>query len=113
METASVESQLVQYRECAEGTSSPDPKTANRSQRDMHAAYMNLRATPGGRAGITALLHHTNPHIRCWAAAHSLGWSSSDAKRTLEAFRESGGPCSFDAEMTLEAYKDGRLSFEY
>jgi hypothetical protein len=113
MDTASLESLLAMYRESAEGTSAPDPKTANRSQREMHAAYKKLRATPEGRAGIAALMHDSSPHVRCWAAAHSLGWEATEAKGTLQALRESGGPCSFDAEMTLVAFNDGRLSFEY
>jgi hypothetical protein len=113
METASVDRLLALYRESAEGTSAPDPKAANRCQREMHAVYKKLRVTPEGRAGITALMNDSSPHVRCWAAAHSLGWNVTDAISTLRALRENGGPCSFDAEMTLEAFNDGRLSFEY
>src|SRR5437879_4915630 len=113
METGSVESLLALYREGANGTSASDPKIANRWQRKMHDAYKKLREAPEGRAGITVLMKDSSPHVRCWAAAHSLEWEATKAKDTLQALRESGGPCSFDAEMTLEAFSDGRLSFDY
>lgn len=113
MDTASVENLLALYRQSAQGTSAPNPKVANRCQREMHAAYKQLRGSPEGRAGIAALMRDPSPHVRCWSAAHSLGWDPADAGKTLQALREGGGPCSFDAEMTLEAFNEGRLSFEY
>jgi hypothetical protein len=113
MELAAIQTLLTSYRESALGTSSPDANRANRCQREMHAAYKRLRETPEGRAGITALMKDSSPHVRCWAAAHSLGWNVADATSVLQALCESGGPCAFDAEMTLEAYRDGQLSFEY
>lgn len=113
MDATSTEGLLTLYREQAEGTSSPNPTIANRSQRSMHAAYKKLRETPEGRAGIAVLMRHASPQVRCWAAAHCLGWEIAEAKRTLESLRESRGPCSFDAEMTLEAFRNGCLSFDY
>lgn len=113
MDSGSVDSLLILYRHGAEGTSAADPKVANKHQRQMHGAYKKLRVTPDGRAGISALMNDPSPHVRCWAAAHVLGWDVAGAKNALQILRDSGGPCSFDAEMTLEAFSEGRLSFDY
>jgi hypothetical protein len=113
MTLQSVENLLTTYRDGAEGTSVPDAKVANKSQRKMHACYKQLRETPEGREGIMALMKDSSPHVRCWAAAHSLQWEPIEAQRTLQALQESGGPCSFDAEITLEQFGKGALSFDY
>jgi Domain of unknown function (DUF2019) len=113
MAIESVDDLLATYREGAEGTSAPNPKIANKWQRKMHGCYKRLRETPEGRAGITVLMKDSSPQVRCWAAAHSLQWEPIEAQRTLQALRESGGPCSFDAEMTLQQFSNGALSFEY
>ena len=55
----------------------------------------------------------TSPHVRCWAAAHSLQWDAPKSRHTLERLRDAGGPCSFDAEMVLAEYEKGTLSFDY
>lgn len=113
MKAESVEDLLVAYREGAEGTSAPNPKIANKWQRKMHACYIKLCGTPDGRAGITALMKDPSPHVRCWAGSHSLQWDTNQAQKTLEALRESKGPCSSDAEITLEEFNKERLSFDY
>jgi hypothetical protein len=113
MATESVNELLAVYRDGAEGTSSSDPRLANKWQRKMHGCYKRLRETPQGRAGITALMGDSSPHIRCWAAAHSLEWELERAKSTLDSLRDSGGPCSIDAEMTLKEFSKGGLSFDY
>lgn len=104
---------LSAYREGAEGTSSADPHTANIWQRRMHISYKILRESEHGRDGISALMKDPNPHIRCWAAAHSLAWNVMKAKKALIELQESEGPCSFDAEMILREYDKGALSFDY
>jgi hypothetical protein len=113
MATESFEDLLATYRNGAEGTSAPNPKVANKSQRKMHASYKRLRETPEGRAAIMTLMKDSSPHVRCWAAAHSLQWEPVEAHRTLQALQESGGPCSLDAEMTLQQFGKGALSFDY
>jgi hypothetical protein len=108
-----IEDLLITYRKGAEGTSSSDPKVANRWQRKMHGAYKMLRETPEGRAAIIGLMDDPNPHVKCWASAHSLQWEPVAAKRSLEELRVAKGPCSFTAEITLEEFGKGRLSFDY
>lgn len=104
---------VTQYRQAAEGTSNPDPKRANKSHDMMHIYFKRLRQTEAGRAAITGLLNDHSPHVRCWAAAHSLAWATDRAIAALTALREAKGPCSFDAEMTLGEFEKGRLNFEY
>lgn len=106
---------LQRYRYGAEGTSYSDPKLANRSHDAMHASYKRLRDTAEGRAGIMSLMSDTSPHVRVWAAAHSLQWNMPVARRVLETLRDSGGPCSFTAGITLEEFDRGKLNttFDY
>jgi hypothetical protein len=103
----------VAYRDGALGTSSPDPKVANRWQRKMHGCYKKLGETPEGRAAIIALMADPSPHVKCWASAHSLHWQPKTEMRTLEELRAAKRPCSFAAELTMEEFKKGRLSFDY
>ena len=109
----SLNSLILTYRAGAEGTAAADPKTANKHQRQMHAAYKKLRVAQDGRVAISALMSDPSAHVRCWAAAHALEWNVEAAKSALLSLQNSGGPCSFDAEMTLEAFNKGQLSFEY
>ena len=104
---------LEEYRRAAEGTSDPDPREANRCHDKMHAAYKALRESEAGRMGIASLVSHESPHVRCWAAAHSLQWQPESARIVLERLRDDRGPCSFDAEMTIKEYDKGRLSYDY
>ena len=110
-ESSDVQTLLTRYRGAAEGTADPDPKIANRRARDLRRWYLQLRESQPGRNAILALLTDPSPHVRVWAAAHSLEWSQAAARRTLEVLRDSGGACSFDAEMTLREFDLGRLSF--
>lgn len=104
---------LIQYQEGAEDTANPNPKKGNASHDRMHAAYKQLRTTPDGRSGIMALMADDNPHVQCWAAAHSLAWEPNKARAVLEALRDFKGACSFDAEMVLQEFDKGKLTFEY
>ena len=104
---------IRQYKNGALGTSDSDPKKANEYHQMMHEAYKRLRRTAVGRDLIRELLNDPNPHVRCWAASHSLAWAPEASRAILTKLRDSGGPCSFDAEMTLAEYDKGRLSFDY
>src|SRR5690348_2793453 len=95
---------LARYREAAECTSIEDAETANRWHDKLHSYYKQLRETAEGRAGISGLLVDPSPHVRLWAAAHSLKWETRSARETLEALRDSKGFRSFEAEMTLEQF---------
>ena len=113
MAPESIDDLLAGYREGANGTSSSDPKVANKWQRRMHGFYKKLRETEEGKAAIVSLLDDPSPHVRCWAGAHCLQWNTPAAMRTLEALRDGKGSCSFTAEITLREFDRGRLSFDY
>jgi hypothetical protein len=110
---ASVPLLLQRYREGAEGTSNPNPKEANASHNRMHSFYKRLRTSEAGRQGIIELMKDPSPHVRCWAAAHSLEWVPMVACEVLRQLRDSKGPRSFDAEITLEEFNKGTLTFDY
>ncbi len=104
---------IAQYREGAEGTGNSDPKIANRWHDRMHACYKQLRETDEGQAAIMSLMSDTNPHVKSWAAAHSLQWDMKQARGTLEAVRDSKGPGSFSAKITLQELDKGRLNMAF
>jgi HEAT repeat protein len=112
--TQTIKEVVEQYRQGAIGTGDiSDPKKANKSARQMIAAYRILRETEEGRQAIASLLQDDEPSVRCYAAAQCLQWKPDVAHRVLEALRDSQGPFSFDAEMTLKEYEKGRLTFDY
>jgi hypothetical protein len=102
---------LARYRQATDGTSSAKPKEANKWHGKMHGAYKKLRESSEGQAAIVRLVEDPSPHVRCWAAAHSLAWQPELAKAALTQLREARGPCSFDAEMTLKQFEKGLLTF--
>ena len=72
---------LADYRDAAERTGDPD--TAAEAARDVNELYKQLRDSPEGRAGLTALMLDPNPHVRRWAATHSLSWKRDAARQVL------------------------------
>lgn len=105
---------IEQYRQGAIGTGNiSDPKKANKSARQMIAAYRILRETTEGQQAIVSLLKDEEPSVRCNAAAQCIQWTPEVARRVLETLRDAQGPFSFEAEMTLNEYDKGRLKFDY
>ena len=102
-----------QYRRSAAGTGAATPDSANRCHDAMHEAYKQLRGTQSGRDAILALINDPSPHVRRWAASHSLAWAPQAARKALEELVRADGPCAFTARITLEEFDAGRLSFEY
>jgi len=113
LDKMSIADLVAQYRRAAEGTSNPNVEEANKSHDVMHVFYKQLRQTESGRAAITNLLDDPSPHVRIWAAGHSLAWAEDQAKAALIMLRDAKGSRAFDAEIALEEFKKGRLSFEY
>jgi hypothetical protein len=108
-----VEELIAEYREGAVVAGSSDPKRNKKGVDKLHACYKKLRETEQGRAGIIGLITNENPHVRGWAAAHSLQWAPEIARSALESLRDSDGPSSFAAEWTLKSFDRGTLSFDY
>jgi len=107
-----IESAVRGYRKAARGTAHSVPVAkANEAGRQLHAHYLALRQTQAGRDAIAALMSDEDPHVRLWAARHSLEWAPGAAQSALEQARNIGGLLGFEADMTLKEYKKGRLLF--
>ena len=106
---------IAEYRQAALASDElVDVPRQNQSADTVHACYKLLRATEEGRIAIVELMSDPSPHVRAWAAAHSLAWSPAIAKKVLEALRdEDVFPYSFDAQLTLKEFEKGTLSFDY
>ncbi len=109
------DSDLVEtYRQAALKTADiSHPKAQNAAADLVHQCYKKLRGTESGRAAISALMRDRSPHVRGWAAAHSLFWVKEEARAVLEILRDGHGPGSFSAEWTLREFDEGKLSFDY
>jgi len=114
-ETDNVKDLLAHYRQAAENTSEPmkNPREHNKWADKLHACYKELRKSAEGRAGIVDLIGDPNPHVRAWAAAHSLMWAPDVARPALEAERDAGGLLGFEAEIVLDEFDKGELSFDH
>lgn len=106
---------LSAYRAAADRTDDlSDSSKQNNAAKEVHFYYKKLRDSEEGRAGIIRLMVDPSPHVRGWAAAHSLQWVPDQARKVLESLRdEDTFPYSFDALITLEEFEKGRLSFDY
>jgi hypothetical protein len=106
---------LSSYRAAADQSDDlTDLNQQREAANEVHYYYKKLRDTAEGRAGILKMMEDPSPHVRVWAAAHSLQWAPERARCVLELLRdENVFPYSFDAEMTLEEYAKGRLSFDH
>ncbi len=104
-----VEELLRQYREAADKTKDPNPKTANRWAGRLLKAYKGLRESEQGKAAMTILLTDPSIEVRVWAATHVLGWAPETARPVLEQIRDAKGRCSFDAEIVLREFDKGTL----
>jgi hypothetical protein len=89
------------------------PRAWNRLVNRLQRLQLELRETPEGRAGITAMVGDPNPTVRCWAAAHSLFWDEDVARAELEAQAASGGLGTVDAKYTLQEFDRGRLDMTW
>ncbi len=110
--TKSIDELITLHREYAKGTSDPDPKKANRCAKQLAKYYEESSTTKEGQSAIQSFISDPNPHIRCWASAHSLKWYPKLALASLEELAESDGSCSFDARIIVDEYKKGRLSLD-
>lgn len=85
----------------------------NKRVNDVQRAQLYLRASPEGRAAISALIGDALPTVSHWAASHALFWDEDAARRHLEAERDAGGIGSFNAAMTLREFDAGRLRHDW
>jgi hypothetical protein len=84
----------------------------NRLVDKMQRLHLELRQTPEGRAGITALAFDgENETVRSWSATNALAWDADRVRPLIEA-RASGarGLDRLSAEMALKEFDAGRLN---
>ena len=74
---------LARYRDAAERTADPEVGVAMTASLEVHALFKQLRESAEGRAGISALSLDANPHVRRWAATHTLMWNREAGRATL------------------------------
>ena len=82
----------------------------NRLVNQLQKLHLELRETPEGRAGITAVVHDPNPTVRGWAAAHSLFWGEAIARDELDAQAASKGWVSLMPSTHSGEFDRGRLN---
>lgn len=110
---STVDELLSIYRQAAGQQAIGSARITNRWHSKLHECYKLLRGNEAGREGITLLMSDAVPHVRLWAASHSLAWEPELARETLEEIRDSDSPSSVDAKWTLKMYAAGQLSFDY
>ena len=102
-----VEEVVAQYVASAmahgRATESGDYGTANASVPKIIAARARLRLLgKNGEDALTALLVHSEPGVRLWAAWHALEFAPQQAERVLaELALLKGSLVGFSAEMAL------------
>ena len=86
----------------------------NRLVNQMQQLHLQLRATPEGRAGISALIDDDCVTVREWSATNTLEWEPERARAALEALAaDLDGHASFNAKMTLREFDAGRLRTDW
>jgi hypothetical protein len=105
------------YRETAKAWGAMmggDPKRANALFDHLHGIYKELRASPEGRAAISALMTSDDVGVRISAASCSLGWDPKHAVPILEQIERDGpGLYRTSAKYTLKAFREGTLNLDW
>jgi hypothetical protein len=84
----------------------------NRLVDKMQRLHLQLRETPEGRAGITALaLDGANETVRSWSATNALAWDAERVRPLIEArAADARGLDRLNAETVLREFDAGRLN---
>jgi hypothetical protein len=91
-----------------EATRRANPTEATRQAERLLSAFDGLRAAGDpGREALTALLAHTNGHVRVQAAACLLRYCHDRARAVLEAEAKGRGLLAFTASQALARWEDG------
>ena len=105
---AEYEATLLAMHECRVETGRR-PTKWNRLADRLQALHLQLRDSPEGRVGISALISHPNETVRSHAAAHALFWDEPVARAELERLAGGHGLVAVTAKYTLLEYDAGRL----
>lgn len=92
-----------------EATESGDHERANREHDKLTTAINELTACGGtDDMAFVALLHDSDPHVRCWVASHLLRSKTGPALQTLREVADSGGVAGFNAKMVVQEWMKQR-----
>lgn len=87
-----------------------DHKRANAAHETLMRVLSELRESADqGRAALSGLLEHDDPHVRCWAATHLLPLDQDAAMHALEALESEPPFVGLNAKMVVQEWKAGRL----
>ncbi|HEY4308385.1 MAG TPA: DUF2019 domain-containing protein [Pirellulales bacterium] len=88
-----------------------DAESSNVSYDRLHETLIEL-ARVRRRNDLFGLYNFPDPHVQCWAAAHTLEVDPARALRKLADVVKLNIPIlSRDAELTIEEWKAGNLRF--
>lgn len=113
---AGIDQALVEYGIQAaawDSIISTDAKSANVIFDRLHSIAKTLRATPAGRAGLEALIDHSQQGVRLLAASESLAWHADAGIAALEAIEAQDGLHAVSAKYTLRSYRANTLNLDW
>jgi hypothetical protein len=107
---------LARYRAAAAAhgaaTESGDYQTANRNHDLLAQIYRELRSRgTDAQHELLIFLNDIDPHVRAWAAAHSLEFAAERGEQVLRRLAAEPGVVGLNAEITLQEWLKGSLQF--
>lgn len=99
---------LVEMNGMSAGTSTP--ADWNRLVDRMQWFHLALKATPEGRAAISALIDDPCSTVREWSTTNALAWDPARALVALRAQIAGDGQRVFTAKVVLHEHEAGRLN---
>jgi hypothetical protein len=88
------------------------PKVGNKHFDMMTDIYVELKSRgPMAQRSMLPLLNHTDPEVRCNAAALIMEFAPSQAEPILRSLAQLDGFVGCEAEVVLEVWKQGELEF--
>jgi hypothetical protein len=89
-----------------------DPELANLHFDKMASIYTELKSRGiEAQRALLPLLHHSEPDVRCSAAAVALEFAPALAEPVLESIKELHGFVGYDAWSILRQWRSGTLRF--
>jgi hypothetical protein len=86
-----------------------DSRTGNKFARRYIEAFHQLVELHGdeGREALTVLFGHSDPSVRCMAAAFLIRFCTARASEVLEQLASGSGLAAFAAQCTLKNWANG------
>ena len=88
------------------------PKVGNKHFDMMTNIYVEIKSRgPAAQRSMLPLLNHTDPEVRCNAAALIMEFAPSQAEPVLRSLAQLDGFVGYEAEVVLEMWEQGELEF--